>query len=201
MTFKNSTTHIAEDALELYSLQRVSEDALPEIEEHLLICHMCQDRLEETDRFIEAMKEATSVTKLKPSLWQQLLDSFRGFSQPVVGLSLAAALAVLFVVRTPTTQVQTVDLSATRGSDDAQVAADRSLRLQLNAQGLPASVPYYVQLVDESGKQVWGGMLNTQNAQLVVALTDPLKAGHYWARVYSDAARANLLREYGLLSK
>ena len=44
--------HIDEDTLELYAMNRLPEaDAAP-VEEHLLVCPHCQDRLIEIDRLL-----------------------------------------------------------------------------------------------------------------------------------------------------
>jgi anti-sigma factor RsiW len=50
--------HIPEDLLELYSLGRLDESQLAPVEEHLLICHDCQDRLEGIDEFVAALRSA-----------------------------------------------------------------------------------------------------------------------------------------------
>ena len=52
--------HIPEDWLERYSLGTLEEPLIAPLEEHLLICHLCQDRLVETDDFLEAMRAATT---------------------------------------------------------------------------------------------------------------------------------------------
>ena len=51
--------HISEDELELYAVSRgLPEGQLAVIEEHLLICEVCQDRLQELDEYVAAMREA-----------------------------------------------------------------------------------------------------------------------------------------------
>ena len=52
--------HIPEDWLERYSLGTLEEPLMAPLEEHLLICHLCQDRLVETDDFLEAMRAAAA---------------------------------------------------------------------------------------------------------------------------------------------
>ena len=48
-------THLTEDALEVYSLGRLSsEEDLATLEEHLLVCAYCQTRLEKVDQFVQA---------------------------------------------------------------------------------------------------------------------------------------------------
>ena len=51
--------HIPEEDLELYAIGReFPEGLLAIIEEHLLICEACQDRLQDLDRYVAAMREA-----------------------------------------------------------------------------------------------------------------------------------------------
>jgi anti-sigma factor RsiW len=48
--------HISEDLLELYSLGRLEEPQLAPVEEHLLICHDCLDRVEQMDEYVAALR-------------------------------------------------------------------------------------------------------------------------------------------------
>jgi anti-sigma factor RsiW len=55
--------HISEEVLEEYALGRLPEaDAAP-VEEHLLVCAFCQERLQLTDEFIAALREAVAGRK------------------------------------------------------------------------------------------------------------------------------------------
>ena len=48
--------HISEEALDSYALGSVSERELAPVEEHLLFCPACQERLADTDTFIAALR-------------------------------------------------------------------------------------------------------------------------------------------------
>ena len=48
--------HISDDQLELYLMGRLNEQELAPLEEHLLICEECRDRLEKTEAYIAAMR-------------------------------------------------------------------------------------------------------------------------------------------------
>jgi hypothetical protein len=50
--------HVPGDTLERYVMNRLPESELEPVEEHLLICPQCQDRLEAKDEFVKAMKAA-----------------------------------------------------------------------------------------------------------------------------------------------
>ena len=53
------SSHIDDEALERYSLGMLAEaDA---VEEHLLVCTGCQDRLAAADEYIQAMRQALSA--------------------------------------------------------------------------------------------------------------------------------------------
>ncbi len=45
-------SHIEEDTLERYAMDQVPDFDSAPVEEHLLVCHNCQDRLAEIDRFL-----------------------------------------------------------------------------------------------------------------------------------------------------
>jgi hypothetical protein len=50
-----SVEHVAEDDLEQYALKTFSESACAALEEHLLICTECRERLQFTGQYLEAM--------------------------------------------------------------------------------------------------------------------------------------------------
>lgn len=53
------SVHPTEELLEEYCFRRVSEPALTVLEEHLLICGVCQDVVSRLDEYIALMKAAT----------------------------------------------------------------------------------------------------------------------------------------------
>lgn len=55
--------HISEELLDDYALGRLSEPDVAPVEEHLLICAFCQERLQLTDEFIAALREAVAGRK------------------------------------------------------------------------------------------------------------------------------------------
>lgn len=48
--------HISEDILDQYALNKLPESEAAALEEHLLVCFDCQDRLQLTDDFIAALR-------------------------------------------------------------------------------------------------------------------------------------------------
>ena len=67
--------HIPEDALEGYSMGKLSDDESAPLEEHLLICPFCQAGLEQTDEYIRVTKAAASSLnpvprpRIRPLSW------------------------------------------------------------------------------------------------------------------------------------
>ena len=53
--------HLPEDTLEAFSLGKLGAHALAQVEEHLLICPTCQDRVVEIDAFVRALSEPTGA--------------------------------------------------------------------------------------------------------------------------------------------
>lgn len=199
MNLLKSNSHLEEDALELYALQRISEDELPAFEEHLLICHECQDRLAETDEYIAAMRAATAkLEHHAPTIWERMAEWVRSIPQPALALGFAAAMALFLMVRVPQSGVQVVELTAMRGPETGvHVGSGVRPELRLGAEGLAAAT-YRVEVVNAEGSKMWQGMVPVKNRQLTVALPSRLATGKYWIRVHADASGEDALREYGL---
>ena len=58
--------HIAEDDLEAYSLGRLASAASAPLEEHLLVCEHCQERLAGWDDYLRAMRAACRTSRQAP---------------------------------------------------------------------------------------------------------------------------------------
>ena len=58
MVIKTPSNHIDEETLERYALGRLGEEEAAPVEEHLLICHSCQDRLAAADEYIRIVRAA-----------------------------------------------------------------------------------------------------------------------------------------------
>jgi anti-sigma factor RsiW len=52
----SDSQHISEDDLEAYYMDRIPEPELAKLEEHLLWCDGCLDRVEASDRYIDAIR-------------------------------------------------------------------------------------------------------------------------------------------------
>ena len=58
--------HTADDDLEAYSRGRLSAAASPPLEEHLLVCTACLDRLAGWNEYVGAMRAACRTLRASP---------------------------------------------------------------------------------------------------------------------------------------
>jgi hypothetical protein len=184
----------AED-LERYSMGTSSAEETALIEEHLLICEGCQDRLRETDDYLLAMRRASQQQRRGARgaggrAWR-FPTWFPALAAVACGLLLVVV--TLRFVRSPGPSVA-VSLTVLRGNGDGNSApAGRELLLHPDLTGLAEDSSYRLEIVDLTGRLVRQGTL----ARAQKAVTVPgLGAGLYFVRVYLPAGE--LLREYGL---
>jgi len=59
-------SHATEDALEAYAMRQLSGRDLAHLEEHLLICPICQTRLDEVDEYVRVAKAAAAALSRYP---------------------------------------------------------------------------------------------------------------------------------------
>lgn len=202
---------LSEEALELYALGRLPEEEVAPLEEHLLVCAACQDRLAETDAYVRAMRQAArKFMMLPPSRWQLLWARFtRWFENPAVAWTAAAACVVVIALLGPRllfgparggTAPITVLLEASRGAEKAGIStapAGKPLQLALDARGLPTQSCCRVEVVDSEGQRVTGAVVREEKQQVGLRL-QPLAKGRYWVRLYAAPPEDALLREFGL---
>lgn len=187
--------HVDVEELEKYSMGTSSLDETALVEEHLLTCEGCQDRLRETDDYVLAMRRASQKLRLnassaKPREWR-LPAWFPVLA--AVACSLLVGVITLRSVRPPGPAVA-VSLNALR-SNGAGIGAPagRELMLRPDLTGLVESSSYRLEIVDQLGHVVRQGKIErSQNGTKVRGLG----AGLYFVRVYLPAGE--LLREYGL---
>jgi len=201
MMSKIQLPHISEDVLELYAMGRLSESELEPVEEHLLVCHHCQDALQEADEFVRAIRVAAreleaeqrvapKVEVKRESWWRKLFT----MPAPMLGAAACAMLALLVFIPHERPAAD-VSLQAMRGPEAAASApANAPLKLNLSLAGLEAPASLRVEVADEVGNIVRRADVDRTGGQ-AVARAEALKQGTYWVRLYSGA---ELLREYGL---
>lgn len=203
------TNHALDEVLEEYALNRLSPDQNAELEEHLLVCHACQDRLRETEEFIEATRIAASRLEHDGERWSFFSQRWWGrlgrmAPAPKAVWAFAAAAIALTAVYVPYTQLsrppaEEVSLQAVRGMESrlsSQAAAGARLTLRIDLKELPPLAAARLEVVDAGGAAVWEGRSPVTGQRLAVTLPRPLPAGQYWVRLYGPEDR--LLREFGL---
>jgi hypothetical protein len=196
--------HVSEDLLERYSLQQLPEEQLAPVEEHLLVCELCQRTLTEVDDYVCSLKIAARQVTEETMPARRLQTAPRRPLQWLLPLSSGALIASLLIfvyVGKPQTQPPSdVTLTATRGaspSNISQAPAHAMLTIKVDAGDVSAG-PLRLELVNEQGKTVWLGSGETSQGRLAVKITRPLDAGLYWFRVYESD---RLHQEYGLQVK
>jgi hypothetical protein len=114
--------------------------------------------------------------------------------------ALAAAVAVTVSVPLVRPQKQTVELAAMRGNGASgpKIKSGRPVDIQLDATDLPPSASYTTELVDSTGKAVAQGSAEARQGRITISVANSLAPGRYWARVYSNSLKTDLLREFGL---
>lgn len=199
--------HISEDVLELYAMGRLSEPETEPVEEHLLVCSVCQDALQQTDEFVRAIRVAARELQSEPEpvavplnvpvsqpkadpWWKKLF----AMPAPMLGVAACAVLALIMLVPRERPGA-TVELRAMRGPETAATAPSSApLTLNLSLAGLDNPGALRIEVADEVGNIVRRADA-PRSGEGAIAKADALKAGTYWVRLYSGN---ELLREYGL---
>jgi hypothetical protein len=199
--------HPSDEILEEYGFHRLPEALSAQVEEHLLICPRCQDGVTETDRFVSALKVAVKQPIPAPgparSIWQNSLAAVTNVASgslvPVAALVLLALVVVWKQPQEASTPVR-VSLSSMRGSNALSPApAEKPLDLTIEAPDLASGKEYSLEVVDAAGRPVWRGAVSDVNGKLTATMSEPLRKGVYWVRLYGEDS--GLLREFGLSAK
>jgi hypothetical protein len=190
--------HPDEEQLEYYVRGRLPSSEVPLLEEHLLYCSACRDRLDEVERFILGMKEALRMEYASvPSAsaeasWLAWLRK-PAFSMALAVVALIAAIAIYSGRGSNVAPVAALQLTAIRGELPTATPA-RELDLTL-ADAPRDSGPYRVELFNAQGQAVWSGLTQSGPAGVTVKAEQRLGPGDYFLRLYS--ASGEVQREYG----
>ena len=192
---KDIHRHPDVEDLEQYSKGMPTLEATALIEEHLLICEACRDRLLETDDYLLSMRTAAEQLRrderaARGRQWR-IPAWFPAFAAVACGLLLVVA--TLRLARPPGPAVG-IALTAMRGNGaGSRAPAGRQLVLHPDLTGLAEDSSYRVEIVDQTGHKVRQGRLARRQNGIAVP---GLSAGLYFVRVYLPGGE--LLREYGL---
>ena len=194
-------SHQPDERLELYALGRLPEPEVAVVEEHLLVCVSCQERLDVVELFALAMRQAISSEPLAPSGagWRDWLRSswatpwsFAGTSAVFAAVVLATVLYLHSGRNVP--PLASLDLTAMRG-DVQQVPAARQTDLTLTDAPIGNAARFRVEVVDSTGGQVWSGQRESDWGRVKVRITKQLATGSYFVRLFDPDGK--LLHEYG----
>jgi hypothetical protein len=190
--------HESDDGLELYALDRLSGAEVIRVEEHLLVCEPCRERLEQNAAFAFTMRDVLRQHPEPLEAPQKGLYDWFGLFRPQFAMG-AFAVAVLAAgifwmsSRGNLPPVASVQLIAMRG-EMQMVAAAKTLNLTLT--DAPATGgPFRVEMVDSSGSPEWSGSLQRDTSGLKAHIARKVPAGTYFARLYD--ASGKLVHEYG----
>jgi hypothetical protein len=182
-------SHETDERLELYALGRLDEPQVAAVEEHLLICALCQERLDDVESFAMAMHEAIASEPPMPprTAWFSWLTKWPTYIWvPAMAALILAASLWMGLGRNQLPPLATLQLTAIRG-DVGSVAPARETDIQLT--DAPAGTALRAEVVDSGGGAIWNGPGQT------IRITKTLAPGTYFARLYD--ASGKLLHEYG----
>lgn len=189
--------HESEERLELYMMHRLPESEIQVVEEHLLMCDPCRERLDQAEVFAVHMREALQSQPLTTSAPGWFSAGWFGWLKPQFAMAGAFA-AVLLAVGIYATMgsvrvapVASLQLTAMRGSEIQTVSPARELDLSFT----DAPAPSRVDIVDASGASVWTGTLTPHAGRVETKVGQVLSPGNYFARVSGPSGQ--VLHEYG----
>ena len=194
-------SHLDDADLEQYSMGMLPEVRLVPFEEHLLACESCQDRLLETEAFVNAVRSVSP--KLRAASPSPRRNRFRPKPTWVAAFAMAVVLLGLgriwLVAPRAPMDFAAVVLQSSRGIEGLAVAkapAGKPLALTIDLTELPALPSYRLEIVNSGGKPAWQAPAGARDGRVTQRLPHGLNTGQYYARLYT--AGGQLLREFGL---
>jgi hypothetical protein len=203
---RNTIKHVEEKHLEAYAMNRVPHDELAEIEEHLLFCTICLEKLEAVERYVKAMQGAAKriaqeeiQAPATPGTWDRVRAWLRTPAPLWVGV-VAMACVVLMVgpkVRErPGTPIE-VGLQAIRGTPTGNALSGHPLNLHLDGRGVTEKPVWQIEIVDAEGSQVWAGTGVGSGTMIEAKVEKSLSPGTYFVRLLKEGT--DPAREYELV--
>ena len=191
--------HQTDERLELYALGRLPEPWVAEVEEHLLVCAACQERVNDLEAYARAMRQAISTEPAESShlfsWFQQSWFQQSRLKMPV--LAWAGGLAAILLAVTLYLQfvphlapLASLQLTAMRG---AMPSVGSARETDITLADAPPGAALRAVVVDSAGSTVWNGALEPRTHK--IALARALAPGNYFVRLFDDGGK--LLHEYG----
>ena len=198
----NPDFHGTDDQLEAYALGQLATSdppALEVLEEHLMICSTCRDRLDSVEAFTSGMKDAFGPNSAIAISKQTALFAWIPWPRVSIGLAFLALIAIILIFSRAQTQfapVANLQLSASRG-DMPTTGPARELDLTLLNAPADGQTSRVV-IVNAAGGTVWSGPASRDNnaaGSLQIKAQQRFKSGDYFLRLYG--ASGDVVREYG----
>lgn len=209
-----NSTCLSEAELEDFLHNRLSGTTRESIEEHLLSCQPCLDRVEAEEEFTASFRAAArriededlnaAYTGSRPGWFSRLWKRIRHPSRTESSLVLvfAAMLTLVVVPFMRTVPAMEVTLVAERGLASGLSAAaesGRPLKLNLDATGLPQGT-LRMELTGQGNEILLSSAAPVTGNVVRWDLGRSLKAGAYWVRLHQQNPDI-LLREFALIVK
>ena len=209
--------HAPEEWLERYSMRLLTEEESESLEDHLMFCQWCQQKLESVESFLAVAREASRRIRQEERQFQtsspvlSRLPRFSltclfgddrprsWFALPITAAAMACLALVLMSPLSQEADYQRVRMESFRGSQAGSVNATRPFELILNLDGLTPSPAYRVEIVNAQGAPNASSLANPQGNALTIRFKSEVIPGQYWVRVYVPGAKEPL-REYSLLA-
>jgi hypothetical protein len=199
----NPDFHGTDDQLEAYALGRLATSdrpALAVLEEHLMVCSTCRDRLDGVEAITSGMKDAFGPNSAIAISKQTELFAWLPWPRVSLAMALLAMAAVISIFSRGQTQfapVANLQLSATRGE---MRVAPPARELDLTLLNAPVTGQgFHAVIVNATGRTVWSGP--ARQAQdpsadsLQIKAQQRFESGDYFLRLY--LASGDAVREYG----
>jgi hypothetical protein len=213
MNRRSNVSCLTDQEIEEFLFNRLSGVTREVIEEHLLACQKCLDRVESEEDYVNQMKSAAGEIERETlerayagtperAGWPERLRGWfnagrrRTWSLALASLLVAGAVSVSqFKSGVPTTE--SVLLEVHRGEAGfVQARAGAPLSLTLRVDDLADGL-YRLELATTDGALLAIGQGTASHGALGWSLNNGFKAGTYWVRV-RPAQGGALLREFGL---
>ena len=182
--------HIDDERIEQYALGTLPDADVCPIEEHLLVCHRCQDSLAAAERFIAGMRSAGP--KLRAERARRTPE--KRFYPIAAAVALLAATGWWAARQQPSREPPVaVMLAASRGEPAPAVApAGRRIAIATDAPS-PAGGPWRFVVVDSVGR-TRAETAAAVEGNRATAVIGGLAEGLYFVRLYDESGA--IAREY-----
>lgn len=204
----DDVSHPAEETLERYALGLLPDPERDDLEDHLLLCDHCQQRLDEATEYVATMRSAAQnlLAELplqpepEPAFWRRWFQ-WGWLPAPAWAGAMALLLAVIALGPWPgatpvaPAEWRTVELETLRGPENQTSALPGyALDLRLDISGL-APEPMEAQIAAADGAVIYTNSVSFLHQKAVFRYSAGLKNGQYWVRLKRNG---ETVREYSL---